>query len=328
MLHDDSKKNSRWSDYWEQGFITSFGKAMPDNYSDDVKAFWFRQFEALEDGAVVLDLAAGNGAVAILAVEFSEKFTKRLSILAADAAVISSHIVEDSKALNHYRNKIKFFSSTPCEHLPFEEASVDLVCSQFGIEYSYLPASMPEVGRVLRAEGRFAARMHHQESVIVLDAVRDQSILKEALYEHNIFDILRQYFKVIGDTTDAASVQAARQKSEVVNLERKLFGVVASLKKKYPGNESVENFLGSINRFTMDHIGRPEKERLAKLEDLLNSFRGTIERKQDLQNAAMSQDDMIELQGLAVDSGFKDFSYEKNVNTSLKINGWNVTAHM
>ena len=327
MLRDDNK-NNRWSNYWKQGFVTSFGKATADNYSSGVKAFWFRQFESLEDGAVILDLATGNGAIAIFAAEYSEKFSKNFTILAADAAVINNSIVEESKALNQYRNKIKFFSSTPCEHLSFEDASVDLVCSQFGIEYSYLPDSIPEVSRVLRNKGKFTAIMHHQESVILLKSLQDQSMLKEAVYKHKIFDILRQYFKVFGDTTNAVSVQAARQKPRVANCEKKLWAVITSLREKYTDSEAVKNFLGTINKFTVDNISRPEEERLAKLEGLFDTYCGMIERQNDLQNAAMSQDDMINLQSMAIESGFKDFACEKNMNSSFQINGWNVNAHM
>ena len=263
----------------------------------------------------------------MLAIEYSENFSKKFTVLAADAAVINDTVIEKDDALSQYRNKIQFFSSTPCEQLLFKDASVDLVCSQFGIEYSNLTDSIPEASRVLRDGGKFAAIMHHHVSVTLLETRRDQSIIKEALYKYKVFDTLRQYYTAIGETTNPASVQTARQQPEVVKHEKRLLEVVNSLKGLYPENRALDTFLDSINRFTMDHISRPVTERLTKLEDLLDNYHAMIERQEDLLNAAISNDAMIELQRLFDSSKFKESNYEENVNESSQIIGWNVNAH-
>jgi ubiquinone/menaquinone biosynthesis C-methylase UbiE len=327
MLTDD-EKNKRWSNYWEKGHVTSFGKGAPDNYKSDIKNFWFNQFESLDTGSTILDVAAGNGAVAMLAIEYSDSFSKKFTVLAADAAIVNDAINENGNTLSQLRNKVQFFSSTPCERLPFNDASIDLVCSQFGIEYSNLADSIPEVGRVLREGGKFAAIMHHHMSVTLIGARRDQSIIKEALNEHGVFDILRNYFIAIGETQNPAAIQVARQQPDARTQERILIGVVNHLKEKHPENRALETFLDSINRFTMDNISKLVAERLTNLEGLLGNYHAMIDRQDDLQNAAQSKETMIELQKLFINSKFKVCNYKENLNESSQVVGWNVNAKL
>jgi ubiquinone/menaquinone biosynthesis C-methylase UbiE len=321
-------KNKQWSNYWKQGHITSFGAGTAGNYSSGVKTYWFNCFKSLREGAVILDAATGNGAIAVFAVEYSESFSKDFTVLASDAAVINETIVEESKSLNKYRDKIQFFSSTPCEHLPFDDASIDLVCSQFGIEYSNLNESIPEVGRVLHDDGSFVAIMHHYLSVIVLDAVREQSMLKEALQEYKIFDILKQYCERITDASgkESVSLQTARKKPEVIQYEKKIREAITNLRTKYKNNEHNEILWSSINNYMMKYLSRPKAEQYKGLATLQNSFQSAIDRQDDLREAALSKDAMLNLQRLAIESGFKDLAYEKNLNASFQTNGWNVSA--
>lgn len=301
---------------------------MSENYQDDVKAFWFSQFKSLGNGDVILDLATGNGAVATLAMEYSELAAKDFTVLASDAAEINEKLVNDSQVLIRYREKVKFYSSTPCEQLPFEDSSVDLICSQYGIEYSHLPESIPEICRVLRDGGKFAAILHNQESVVVIDNTQYRSILMDALHEQKILGILQQYFNALGETVDAATLQVARRKPEALAYEKNLGSVVSLLRTKYPGSDTIENLLGSIDRFTVANINSPEQERSDNLKGLQDSFKQTIERQNDLNNAALSQDEMLNLQSLATQSGLKDFTYEKKMTPSDKLTGWIVKAHM
>ena len=100
-------------------------------------------FAELPEGARILDLATGNGAIAVLAVEAGKGF----AVTGADlAAVEPSAFVTQNRA---ELDQITFLASTPAEALPLPDASIDAIVSQYGVEYSDLSRSLPEAVRVL-----------------------------------------------------------------------------------------------------------------------------------------------------------------------------------
>ena len=56
-----------WSRFWERGTVTTFEGHFGDNYDAEIRDFWWTEFARLADGAVIVDLATGNGALALLA---------------------------------------------------------------------------------------------------------------------------------------------------------------------------------------------------------------------------------------------------------------------
>jgi SAM-dependent methyltransferase len=87
------------------------------------------------------------------------------------------------------RERLHFHPATAVERLPLADASIDLAISQFGLEYTALPAALAELHRVLKPTGgRIALIVHASESLIVrqarteLDHVRWAQ--KSTLLEH------------------------------------------------------------------------------------------------------------------------------------------------
>jgi 16S rRNA G1207 methylase RsmC len=56
-----------WSHYWAGGPLHSRPNAFAGNYDDEIRDFWMTFFRSLPDGASILDIGTGNGAVAFLA---------------------------------------------------------------------------------------------------------------------------------------------------------------------------------------------------------------------------------------------------------------------
>lgn len=153
-----------WDSFWRYDRLSSFHAAPgAPNYGPSVADGWRAFFDQLADGARVLDLATGNGAIAVLAVAAG----KRFAVAGADlAAVEPTAFVTQSRA---ELAQINFLAGTPAEALPLPDASVDAAVSQYGIEYSDLDRSLAEAVRVLARGGKLRFAMHAAEGTIARD---------------------------------------------------------------------------------------------------------------------------------------------------------------
>ncbi|WP_456373313.1 hypothetical protein, partial [Thiolapillus sp.] len=63
----------QWGDWWNKHSLTSFHGHFQNNYDGSLKQFWEERFANLPDNAAIVDLATGNGALALLAAEYSRE---------------------------------------------------------------------------------------------------------------------------------------------------------------------------------------------------------------------------------------------------------------
>ncbi|EDP98652.1 class I SAM-dependent methyltransferase [Shewanella benthica] len=156
--------NNHWSEYWEQGHLTSFGDSFTDNYTGVLKNVWKPIFEGLPNDYKFLDLATGNGALPLLASDYLREKSIRGEGVGVDLAKIST----DLSTVNIADNiTISLNSEVDCTSLPFNESEFDLVVSQFGIEYADLEIAIPEALRVLKVDGKLSFVMHHEHSMVI-----------------------------------------------------------------------------------------------------------------------------------------------------------------
>ena len=81
--------SSDWSKFWLNKTTTSFYDIFQDNYSGEIKSFWFEQLSKISDDATVLDLATGNGALPFLFGEYATKYSKSYTVNAIDYSKIN-----------------------------------------------------------------------------------------------------------------------------------------------------------------------------------------------------------------------------------------------
>ena len=179
---DDIKLERLQLEHWRNGFITSFNRHDIVNYDGEIRDFWERQFAALGGNARIVDLGTGNGAVALLAAEYSERQDKRFRIDALDKAPIDP---QGDISVHHRSRKwlehIRFQGRTPNESTGLDSECADLVTSQYGFEYGDLIASANEVMRILKPGGRIALITHHADSVTAIQ-------VRESLDQLRLFD--------------------------------------------------------------------------------------------------------------------------------------------
>ena len=150
-----------WTRYWASGALTSLPDDFRGNYDGEIADFWHRRIEPLPEGARVLDVCTGNGAVALLAARAARELGRSLEILAVDAARMDrAAIRRQFPAWSAELDDIRFIEQTPLEALEIDPESVDLVTSQYGIEYCDWQAAAGKVAELLRPGGRLAVLAH------------------------------------------------------------------------------------------------------------------------------------------------------------------------
>lgn len=154
-----------WNQYWHYDRIAScFDGAGAANYDDSIAAGWRTFFGALPAGARILDLCTGNGAAALIAAGSGKHF----AVTAVDQADIDppAYVTRHAEDLA----AIDFLGGTEVEALPFADKSFDAAVSQYGIEYSDLERSLPELARVVAAGGRARLVIHAAEGIVAAGA--------------------------------------------------------------------------------------------------------------------------------------------------------------
>ena len=87
----DMPETSIWNDFWHFDRISSFDDGQT-SYGTEVTDDWSAFFESLPNGASILDLCTGNGAVAVMAAKASRRGNKGFRIVGVDAADINPYL--------------------------------------------------------------------------------------------------------------------------------------------------------------------------------------------------------------------------------------------
>ena len=190
-----------WNSYWSKTkSLNSFAEGEhSQGYTGAIADFWNTLFLTLPSKSVLLDLATGNGGLAVLAQQSNANF----DVVASDAASINPlalYSAEDS--IYPTLKKIKFVAEMPSEALTFDDNQFDLVMSQFGFEYAQTVEALQQIFRVLKPEGRFIALVHHQNSFISTDCQHGLNVIERLMTSNGLFDQLLDVARLCQSITD------------------------------------------------------------------------------------------------------------------------------
>jgi ubiquinone/menaquinone biosynthesis C-methylase UbiE len=204
-----------WSDYWRTGQQACCFNMGGDNYGPQIVKVWSEFFEKLPADAKILDLCTGNGAIAILATELGQRRNAQFEVHGVDRAEI---YVEKTRLFSPgVHGKVRFQSGVATEALPFEDASFDSIVSQYGIEYTDLTRTIPEVARVTKPGGQLRFIVHARDGA-VLTAAEGQLAGAQFLDEMGIIGALRAFVTraaVVDQAGENATEEQRQAASEV-----------------------------------------------------------------------------------------------------------------
>ncbi len=289
----------QWSDYWRLGTQTSFHGHFQNNYDGSIKAFWERCFSGLPPDAKLLDLATGNGALALLAADFAQERKLSFHITAIDSAQIQP------PANPH---DIEFISHRVMEDSQLPEQRFDLLMSQFGFEYGQRQQTLQEIRRLLKPGGCFATLMHHRDSAVLAQAkealaqtkrCEKSPLLDTATQLAQLQQTLHQQGQL-----NAAQQQQAQQWQQMLQQELEKLQRYA---KQQLDPAHVNMFSHSIiTLFSRQNARRiTPAQRLRALQKLAADNQSYRLRMKDLYAAASSQEDFSKLTTELEQRGFQ-----------------------
>ena len=298
----------QWGDWWAKHNLTSFHGHFHNNYDGPLRQFWEQRFAALPEGAAILDLATGNGALALLAEEYSQQHQKNFHVTGIDYAEIHPGALQERHPL---LGGIVFLGNTAMEATGLESASQDMVMSQFGFEYGDMPATVREIRRLLKPGGCFHAMLHHQDSAVLTQA-------REALAQ-----IKRCQKSTVAETATALVELQARLAREGQLSEK-------DHQKAHQLHQALGKSLEKLNRYTRQlkdpsHVrmftqsfmvlfdrrnaGRiTPSQRLQAIQRLMAENESYRQRMKDLRSAAYGDKDFQALKKYLKQQGFISIS--------------------
>jgi len=197
-----------WSAYWAGAHATACLPGAPPDVEALLADGWRRFASSLPQGARLLDLATGAGAV--LAVIGQAR--RDLLLRGVDSAAVPA-------------GQPELTGGVDIAALPFADAAFDAVTSQFGVEYAG-PAALAEAARVLAPGGRLRFVVHHAASrAVAHNRARHDAIA--ALADAGLFRLARQAVVRAEDPALARAVAAARARHAAQSVTAELPAALA-----------------------------------------------------------------------------------------------------
>lgn len=254
LLHHEAEA---WTQYWSQTPAATAGclPELPAAVADHLHRIWSSFFDSLPPGAALLDLGTGNGTVLLQA----KAHRPDLRLTGIDYAA----------TLPDIGNGITLLPETRMDQLPFGDNAFDAITSQFAIEYSSIPAVVPEVDRVLVRGGSYLFLCHHADGVIVRENQARFAALNWLLAHAGLLE-------------SAINAVRQRKKSAPATMQR-LTRLFEAARRKYPDQPVVLEVASDIARIMM------APESLEQLIVLRRNIRMEQERTTALGKAALTE---------------------------------------
>lgn len=300
------ERRESWSRYWSAGALHSCSGSFLGNYAGEVREFWRDAVSDLVSGSKLLDIATGNGALPHLITDLlTPEFDFELD--AVDLAEMKAPWLASMPPAQ--RRRLRFHSGVAAERLPFADVSMDLVVSQFGLEYTELPRSLAEVNRVLRPKARLALIVHAKNSLIASQAREELAHIGWMGSEVQLFDLA---VDICGLIVEAATPEGRRllaNDAAANRLREKFNRAMAAIKERaetsYCPDVLFDTQKGIVDAFAASVSHRSEsvgRERIAQLVLMQsdNEF-----RLRELLECALDQvrvEDIVEQAGCTLES--------------------------
>lgn len=300
-----------WRTYHESGMLSTCPTGPDGGYDGEIKQSWLDFFASLKPQSHIVDIASGNGAVAIIAVEVSKKHGLSFTISGTDLAEIDpvKHVPSHKSMLQN----INFYAGVSSETLPFQSESIDAITAQYGLEYSSLDACLTEFNRTLKPTGVCQFIMHHNESELVKRAVGSIYESELILAQGSVLDLTEQLFSV--------------DKQAAVVIKNNLLAVVKELqsilvkRKKHDHGLLLSGVLDTVGYFLQQYDEQTTFP-IKRIREFKSQISLSTTRLNDLLTRAKSFEQMQDIVQLANIKGFATIALEPIYHRKVNLVGW------
>lgn len=193
----DRSSTWEWDQYWQSARLAACDGAEGFNYRESIQSAWRRFLSPQGDNRMLVDIATGNGAVPLLARDIAAENDWRWRIVGVDNASIDPPTFLKDAGID--TSGIEFLGNTRAEDLPIADDSVDIVTSQYGLEYTDMSLVVREIARVQKPGSVFQFVMHATESGIVRSAGAEINNCDFLLNEAKLFAAADEFFRAVGE---------------------------------------------------------------------------------------------------------------------------------
>jgi ubiquinone/menaquinone biosynthesis C-methylase UbiE len=303
-----------WSVFWRQGHSTTFGDYFKHGYDGAVAAWWQQHVDKMGVDMTVLEVGCGNCSL----LPFLVRSGSGGKYIGVDLARVEVNEIA-AQGLVESGIDVVLHGETPAEEVPEPDASVDVVASVFGIEYSDLDRSLGEVQRVLRPGGKLVALLHHDASVVT-------SMSRRALSEYDAADLdsIIASLRTISRARDATPSLAGLKNNPEAEQARaelnRLAGKHLSDTNPATANATMFELMTNALKF-FKMMGAGTEERNAFIESLETEHLASRERFDQMVSVAFDDSGIRELEVKLADLGFVDTRIDV-LHTNNEILAW------
>ncbi|WP_444923214.1 class I SAM-dependent methyltransferase [Microbulbifer sp. DLAB2-AF] len=310
----------QWSRFWQQGYPTSFSQELPDSYCGAIGLYWRSLASKLETQAHILDIASGNGAIAILIAQEALENKRHIIVHAADAAMINPQETNKNPRHKDILETIKFHPEMPIEKIHLLNEQFDLITSQYGLEYSNIEKSAPSIAHCLKVGGTLKAICHSKDSELSKSSEEELSAYYESKEKLKILDQTKLFLEHIGTIH---SIQQLERK--IVSTSTKLESLVNCIEeliKRHP-KAAITSFLrNSINNFFSTRLISDSTTKEKFISFLESELDASAARSKDQQKAALTAGEMNDVLGIFSKNRFKTLKFQSFNDDHNKNIGW------
>ena len=194
-MNNRKEKTNHWSEYWQNGQLTSLPQDFTENYKGDIAKIWHAAFNGLTSNSKVLDICTGNLAIALLASQFSESKNLSFEISALDAAEIKKNrIINSNPHLSQHIQNITLLAGRKLENVCLPANHFDLITSQYGVEYTHWQKAARSIKSLLKTNGKFGMICHAHSSKIMATMKQEEQDYV-FLFDTGFFNVILQFEK-------------------------------------------------------------------------------------------------------------------------------------
>ena len=290
MSEHSAASITAWSRYWNSAQLAACLGGEDGNYAGAIRSIWESYFAQSAAGATVVDLATGNGAIALIAAAVSRERGLNLDVHGIDRAELAPERAAGPQA--ELLGTIRFHAHTTVESMPFENESVALISSQYGIEYADRGPALRECARILEPGGRLMAVVHCDDSKVMQQTKVDLRDSRLLIRELDLVDRFKSLLNAeLGGGLSADSPDRfARLKAD---FQQASAAVIQAIRGR---DEKQARFLNEVmHRFGEIYQQRREKgldDCLALADEIFEELTAHQRRLLDLEEAALSAQDV------------------------------------
>lgn len=285
-----------WDQYWQSARVAACDGAEGSNYRESIQSAWRRFLASQGDDRTLVDIATGNGAVPLLARDVATENNWRWRIVGVDSASIDPPAFLKDAGID--TSGIEFLGNTRAEHLPFPDDSVDIVTSQYGLEYTDMARVVAEVARVQKPGGVFQFVLHAAEGGIVRSAGAEINDCDFLLNDTKLFGVADGLFRAVREVESSERPPTQAQHERCLQAKTEFEEALKLAASRAANTRKPEVFHYAINTIMEMHKNRAHYEldsmlgKIGAVRDAVRAHRARLRANVD---CALSSEQLNDL---------------------------------